>query len=88
MRGRDGRTALLAFTEHRGAAPVEPRGAAGAGAGAQRAAEAAVQDGAEAMLVDVAGPVLFVVETDDLRELAAGPHPRRGRRGSAAATGG
>jgi hypothetical protein len=24
------------------------------------------------MLVDVAGPVLFVVETDDLRELAQG----------------
>jgi hypothetical protein len=36
------------------------------------AAAAAVQDGAQAMLVDVAGPVLFVVETDDLRELAEG----------------
>ena len=35
MTGRDGRSALLAFTGHRGAAPVEPRGAAGAGAGGQ-----------------------------------------------------
>ena len=51
-----------------------PGGPSGAGAGAPAAAEAAVQDGAAAMLVDVAGPVLFVVETDDLRELAAGSH--------------
>jgi hypothetical protein len=71
MRGRDGRTALLAFTGeaamhrwNRDARPVPVP--------TSRAAEAAVQDGAEAMLVDVAGPVPFVVETDDLRELAAG----------------
>ena len=63
--------------QHRGAAPVEARRPAGAGAVAT-AAEAAVQDGADAMLVDVAGPVLFVVEGDDLRELAQGP--RAGRR--------
>jgi hypothetical protein len=36
------------------------------------AAAAAVQDQADALLVDVAGPVLFVVEGDDLRELAQG----------------
>jgi hypothetical protein len=36
------------------------------------AAAAAVQDGADAVLVDVAGPVLFVIEGDDLRELARG----------------
>jgi hypothetical protein len=71
MRGRDGRTALLAFTSteslHRWnpqARPVPVR--------ASRVAEAAVQDHAAAMLVDVAGPVMFVVETEDLRELAAG----------------
>ncbi len=39
---------------------------------AAQAAAAAVQDGAAAVLVDVAGPVLFVVETDDLAELAQG----------------
>ena len=36
------------------------------------AAKAALDEGAAALVVDVAGPVTFVVETDDLRELAAG----------------
>jgi hypothetical protein len=36
------------------------------------AASAALQNGAEALLLDVAGPVLFVVEDDDLSSLAAG----------------
>ena len=36
------------------------------------AAASAVQDGAAALLVDVAGPVLFAVEGDDLARLAAG----------------
>jgi len=71
MRGRDGRTALLAFTGteplHRWNPEARPVPVPTA-----KAAEAAVQDGAEAMLVDVAGPVPFVVETDDLRELAQG----------------
>ena len=71
MRGRDGRTALLAFTGteslRRWNAEARP-----VPTDVRRAAAAAVQDGAEAMLVDVAGPVLFVVETDDLRALADG----------------
>ena len=36
------------------------------------AARAALQNGAEALVVDVAGPVLFAVEDDDLRSLAEG----------------
>ncbi len=70
-RGEDGRTALLAFTSVETMArwdpdarpvPVTPR----------RAAEAALSEGAVAVVVDVAGPVMFVVEAADLRELAAG----------------
>ena len=71
MQGRDGRTALLAFTSTRSlqtwradARPVPVTVAT--------AAAAAVQDGADAVLVDVAGPVLFAVEGEDLRELASG----------------
>ena len=71
MRGRDGRTALLAFScvdaLHRWnpeARPVPVR--------AGTAASAAVSDDASAMLVDVAGPVMFVVEGEDLRALADG----------------
>ncbi len=71
MRGRDGRNALLAFTStetlHRWNPEARP-----VPVPASTAAEAAVQDEAAAMLVDVAGPVMFVVETDDLRELAQG----------------
>ncbi len=71
MRGRDGRSALLAFTcidslrrWNPDARPVP--------VSARTAAAAAVQDGAEALLVDVAGPVRLVVETEDLRALADG----------------
>jgi hypothetical protein len=39
---------------------------------AAQAAQAAVHDDAAAMVVDVAGPVLFVVEGADLRSLAEG----------------
>ena len=71
MRGRDGRNALLAFTStdtlHRWNPEARP-----VPVPASTAAQAAVQDEAAAMLVDVAGPVMFVVETDDLRELAQG----------------
>jgi SseB protein N-terminal domain len=71
MRGRDGRTALLAFSStdnlHRWDPTARPVPVT-----APRAAEAALQDGAAAILLDVAGPVPFVVETDDLRELAEG----------------
>jgi hypothetical protein len=70
-RGRDGRTALLAFTgsETMGRwssearpVPVTP----------SRAAAAALQDGADAIVVDMAGPVMFVVAGEDLRALAQG----------------
>jgi len=71
MRGRDGRTALLAFTGSEALRRWDPE-ARPVPVPARRAAEAAVQDGAEALRVDVAGPVMFVVETDDLRELAEG----------------
>ena len=71
MRGRDGRNALLAFTSTEALRRWNPE-ARPVPVPVSKAAEAAVQDGAAAMLVDVAGPVLFVVETDDLRELAQG----------------
>ena len=76
MTGRDGRTALLAFTSTAGldrwadsyvggeARPVPVP--------VRQAASAALQDQATALLVDVAGPVLFVVEGEDLGSLAAG----------------
>ena len=71
MRGRDGRMALLAFT---GAEPLrawDPQ-ARPVPVRVADAARAAVHDGADALLVDVAGPVLFVVEGEDLRALADG----------------
>jgi len=70
-RGRDGRLALLAFTGTASLRRWDPA-ARPVPVTAAAAAAAAVQDGAEALVVDVAGPVLFVVETDDLRELARG----------------
>ena len=71
MTGRDGRTALLAFTSTASLQRWDPE-ARPVPVPASRAAEAAVQDDAAALLVDVAGPVMFVVETDDLRDLAQG----------------
>ena len=71
MRGRDGRTALLAFTCTGSLQRWDP-GARPVPVEVAKAAAAAVQDGAEALLVDVAGPVTFVVEGEDLRELAQG----------------
>jgi hypothetical protein len=71
MRGRDGRTALLAFTSTDSLRRWDP-GARPVPVSAVTAAEAALAEGAAALVVDVAGPVSFVVETDDLRELAAG----------------
>ncbi len=71
MQGRDGRTALLAFT---GAGPMrrwDPQ-ARPVPVTARDAARAARQDGADALVVDVAGPVLFVVEGEDLVALAEG----------------
>jgi hypothetical protein len=71
MTGRDGRNALLAFTGTEALQRWDPQ-ARPVPVSMPRAAEAALQDDAAAVLVDVAGPVLFVVETDDLRELARG----------------
>ncbi len=69
MTGRDGRTALLAFTGtpalRRWNAQARPVPVT-----SRQAAQAAIQDDAAALLVDVAGPVLFVVEGDDLQSLA------------------
>jgi hypothetical protein len=74
--GRDGRTALLSFTStaslqawNADARPV--------GVPARQAARAALQDGADALVVDLAGPVLFAVEGQDLRDLADGLVLRR-----------
>ena len=71
MRGPGGRTALLAFTSmtslqawRADARPVP--------VAVPAAAEAARHDGADTLLVDVAGPVRFVVQDDDLQALAEG----------------
>ncbi|MGZ4469723.1 MAG: SseB family protein [Nocardioidaceae bacterium] len=69
--GRDGRTALLAFTSSEAMRRWDPQ-ARPVPVPANKAAEAAVQDQASAMVVDVAGPEMFVVEEDDLRALAEG----------------
>ena len=71
MRGRDGRDALLAFTGTEPMRRWDPS-ARPVPVTVATAAQAAVQDGAAALLLDVAGPVLFVVEGDDLAELARG----------------
>ncbi len=71
MTSRSGRTALLAFTSMKAmqrwrtdSRPVP--------VGVASAAQAALHDGADALLVDVAGPVMFVVERADLQALADG----------------
>ena len=71
MRGRDGRTALLAFTSTTALQRWDPQ-ARPVPVAAGLAARSAVQEGADALVVDVAGPVLFVVDGEDLAELAAG----------------
>ena len=71
MRGRDGRTALLAFTGAEALRRWDPD-ARPVPVTAGDAARAARQDGADAMVLDVAGPVLFVVEGEDLTALADG----------------
>jgi hypothetical protein len=71
LTGKDGRTALLAFT---GTGPLrawDPR-ARPVPVGAALAARSAAQDGADALVIDVAGPTRFVIEGDDLAAVAAG----------------
>ena len=71
MRGRDGRLALLAFTGIEPLQRWDPE-ARPVPVTARQAAEAAVADQAEALVLDVAGPVLLVVQGQDLRSLAEG----------------
>lgn len=71
LQGADGRMALLAFTGSATLAAWNPE-ARPVPTATPLAAQAAVQDGADALLVDVAGPVRFVIEGDDLRGLAQG----------------
>ncbi len=71
MQGKDGRMALLAFTGDPALRRWNPEGRP-VPVTAHDAARAARQDGADALLVDVAGPVLFVVEGEDLDALADG----------------
>ena len=71
LTGRDGRTALLAFT---GIGPMRAwdSKARPVPVGTALAARSAAQDGAQALLIDVAGPTSFVIEGDDLSAVAAG----------------
>lgn len=71
LTGADGRLALLAFTSTDALARWRPE-ARPVPVPAATAAQAALQDGAAALVVDVAGPVLFPVEGEDLLGLAAG----------------
>lgn len=71
MRSRSGRTALLAFTGLASLQTWDPA-ARPVPVAVPDAARAALQNGTEALVVDVAGPVLFVVEGEDLRSLAGG----------------
>ncbi|MCW2783012.1 MAG: hypothetical protein JWR35_3461 [Marmoricola sp.] len=71
MQGADGRQALLAFTCAASLRTWNPE-ARPVPVTVGQAAQAAVQDNADALLVDVAGPVLFVVEGEDLRAIAEG----------------
>jgi subtilisin family serine protease len=71
VQGADGRLALLAFTGTTELAGWDPR-ARPVPVTAQVAAQSALQDGAAALVVDLAGPVRFVVEGEDLRGLAEG----------------
>jgi hypothetical protein len=69
--GVDGRRALLAFTGSPALQAWDPA-ARPVPVTLRDAARAARQDGADALLVDVAGPVMFVVESDDVGALADG----------------
>ena len=64
--GRDGRTALLAFTSTASLESWNPQ-ARPVPVPLRLAARSALQDGADAVVVDLAGPVLFAVEGAELR---------------------
>ena len=71
LQGVDGRMALLAFSGLPALHAWDPE-ARPVPVTARTAAQAALQDGAAALVIDLAGPVRFVVEGDDLRGLAEG----------------
>ena len=71
LQGQDGRNALLAFTGTESLARWSPE-ARPMPAQSQLVATAAIQEGAAAIVLDVAGPAPAVLETDDVRRLAAG----------------
>ena len=71
LQGQDGRNALLAFTSTESLARWSPE-ARPMPAQSQLVATAAIQEGAAAIVLDVAGPAAAVIETDDVRRLAAG----------------
>ncbi len=76
LTGADGRLALLAFTGTEALQRWNPD-ARPVPVTTALAAQAAVQEGAAALVVDVAGPVTFVAEAEDLQGLAAGWTPAR-----------
>lgn len=67
----DGRKALLAFTSLTRLQAWKPD-ARPVPVSIADAARSALHDGAAALVIDVAGPVMFVVEQPDLDQLAAG----------------
>ena len=69
--GRDGRRALLAFTSTETMRAWNPE-ARPVAVPAREAARSALHDQADALVVDVAGPALFAIEEEDLRDLAEG----------------
>ncbi|GAA0927018.1 hypothetical protein GCM10009554_07610 [Kribbella koreensis] len=71
LKGQDGRNALLAFTSTESLKLWSPE-ARPMPALAQLVATAAIQEGAAAIVLDVAGPAPAVIETDDVRRIAAG----------------
>jgi hypothetical protein len=71
LQGQDGRNALLAFTSTESLKLWSPE-ARPMPAQAQLVATAAIQEGAAAVVLDVAGPAPAVIETDDVRRVAAG----------------
>jgi hypothetical protein len=71
MQGRDGRLALLAFTGTESLQAWNPD-ARPVPVPASVAAQSALQDDTAALVVDVAGPVPFVVEGEDLLGVASG----------------
>lgn len=71
LEGADGRLAMLAFTSMDTLVAWNPD-ARPVPVTAVSAAQAALQERAAALVVDIAGPVPFVVEGDDLAGIAAG----------------